>query len=137
MAKLADTLVRYRVHERVAFARAEAQSQSTRSALADAWMRRGRSGSPPTPANDHKTPSKEELIWPWATTAYSERNFHRQQTGIQTPATAPFPVATLDPLYGGPLSFHLKRFCSYRVGPYTPQTDPLECGDPNHSVPRD
>ncbi len=123
LANLRDALLRYRLHEKcVTFARAEAQTLGTREALANAWMRRRRTGSPPTPANEHNTPSHEELMWSWALTAYSERNF-------QTACKQAFRLLRKRPsqlrrwilftaAFFGPLSFPLKRYCSYRVGPY-------------------
>jgi glycosyltransferase involved in cell wall biosynthesis len=130
VANLGEPLLRYRIHEKcVTFARAEAQSRWTRQALADAWVRRGKTGSPPAPLNDHKTPSTEELMWSWALTAFSERNFLTarkqafrllQRRPSELRRWVLFAAACL-----GPLAFRLRRFCSYRVGPYRPQAEEI------------
>jgi hypothetical protein len=89
-------------------------------ALAEAWMRRGKMGSPRNPLNDHKTPSNEELTWSWALTAFSARNLQTarkqafrllQKRPSELRRCVLFTAACF-----GPLAFRLGRICSYRVG---------------------
>ena len=123
LANLGEALLKYRLHEKcVTFSRAEAQNCWTRQALADAWMRRGKAGSPPDPVNEHDTPSSEELMWDWALTAFSEQNFKtaRKQAFrlLQRRPSELRRWVLLAAASMGPLAAQLKRIVPYRLGEY-------------------
>ncbi|MBE0540489.1 MAG: glycosyltransferase [Verrucomicrobia bacterium] len=76
LMNLPATLLQYRVHSKcLSFTGAVAQRELVRSALEEAWKRRGKTGRPPVLPDVCSTPSIEELTWGWATAAYAARNF--------------------------------------------------------------
>jgi glycosyltransferase involved in cell wall biosynthesis len=123
LANLPSALLEYRLHAKsMTFAYAEAQRAMARQALKEAWARRKRTGPLPSPLVDLRAPSEEELMWDWARAAFTAGNFRAARNqATKLLRMRPSDIsrwALFSAAWLGPMAFHLKRFCPYRVGAY-------------------
>jgi glycosyltransferase involved in cell wall biosynthesis len=123
LANLPEVLVHYRLHiNKVTVRRDKEQLPAIKRALEDAKVRRGVTTSPPYQQYDVLPQTEEDLMWTWTRAAFAGRNFHTaRKYAIKLLIRKPSEVRRwilLGATFLGPVAFVLRRFSSYRVGPY-------------------